>query len=278
MPDNSAAVGEQPEVALGLVPGATEPAPSTEAATQPEAAPVEGQPPPEDWRAAHPELAAKFADASKLAAAYAHLERRFHAITQLGYTPEQAADLLAGVSAPPGGEASGEEEGYGLPEEGTVGSAPEVSTDPSAFLDRFAANPVDALQPLIDQRVQVAVSAMIAAQEMWSQAKSRYPDITKHEREMTRVLQAAPGLAQFPDVIDRIYRMVAGGATPEAAIAAAKSEAREAAIRQVTGTIVESGRTGGSPTSAAGKSAAEVVVDEIFGVGSGTSPTLRRLE
>jgi hypothetical protein len=275
MPENSATgTGEQPEVALGLVPGTPEPAPGTAGqATATPAAP-EGEP-PQDWRAAYPELAAKFADPAKMAAAYARLERRFHDITRLGYTPEQAADILAGISPPPE-PGTGETAAPGGEE---AEAAPPERPDPAQFLDAFADDPIAALDeyltPMIDRRVEILVGTRMLAEKRWADAVARYPDIAKYEREMAKVLEVAPGLAEFPDAIDRIYRMVASGTPPAAAIAQAKEQARAEGIAQVTGTFMESGRGGSSPP-VAGKPAAERVADEILGAGGG-QPALQRL-
>lgn len=281
MPENSAQTAEQPHVALGLVPEASEPASTTAGGAgateapggeQPAAAAPVGEPWSEEIRAAYPEIVAKFRDPSKMAEGYANLEQYFHAFKQHGLSPEQVVAMLEDRASGAGGEGTLEDEGR----EAAGAERGAIPDDPSAFLDRFAEDPKGTVYSIAEQAATSAVSAMVTAQGMWAEAVGRFPDLPKHEKAMTEVLRAAPGLVQFPDVIDRIYRMVAGGTPPGKAIEQAKAEARAEAISQVTGTTVESGRTGAVP-GASGARGAKVVEEILSGGSPNVIPGLTKL-
>ena len=280
MPENSAQTAEQPHAALGLVPEAPEPASTTPGAgvtaapdgKQPAAAAPAGEPWSEELKAAYPEIVAKFRDPRGALEGYANLERYFHAFQQYGVSPEQVVAMLEDRAA------GAEGEGVAVGEGGEPAGAERDATpdDPSAFLDRFAEDPQGTIHSIAERAATSAISAMVTAQGMWAEAVARYPDLPKHEKAMTEVLRTAPGLVQFPDVIDRIYRMVAGGVPPGQAIEKAKADARAEAISQVTGTTVESGRTGAVP-GAGGSGGAKVVEEILTGGSPNVIPGLTKL-
>lgn len=226
----------------------------------------------EEFKAKFPNLAQKFASPDALAESYGNLERYFTAFTQAGLTPEQAlvrlAQLRSGTDAG-NGEGTGEETGAG--EEG------EIPSDPEAFLDFMAENPRNAIESVSrNVAVQVMV-AMNAARSMWDEAIKKHPDMPQFEQKMQEILSVAPELVRLPDVVERIYFMVKGGASTAEAVTQARTEARAETLAQVRGTIVESGRGGASPP-VAGAGRRGVVEEILFaGQGGGTPPVMRRI-
>lgn len=275
----TAVVIEQPNagaVAVGLEP-AGGPAQPVEADAAPGAATSAAEQPevwPEEFRAKFPQLAEKFRSPEALAESYGNLERYFTVFTQAGLTPEQAMFRLAQIRAGTDvGEGEYGAEGAGAPAEDGSG----IPSDPEEFLDFMAANPREAIESVSRNMAVNVMVAMNAARSLWDEGIKKYPDMPQYEKQMQEILAVAPELVRLPNVVERIYHMVRGGASTEAAVNQARTDARNATLAQVRGTIVESGRGGASPpVLGAGRRG---VVEEILfaGQGAGSAPILRRI-
>ncbi len=285
MPENPPATqpGEQPQadaaaVAMGLVPAQPGPAAAPPAPAEPAAAPAApaapavpaaGEPWSEEFKAQYPELAAKFPTPAHMATSYSNLERVFHAFNQIGLTPEEAVQRL--IAGGEGGELPIGGEGQ---EEAVPSEAP---SDPEQFLDYMAEDPRRAIETVARDIAVNVVTAFTTAERMWNDAVTKHSDMPQYEPQMREILHAAPDLVKLPNVVERIYFMVKGGASPAAAVADARAQARAETLAQVRGSFVESGRGGASPLPAG--SPKQTIVEDIFfaGQSGGAPPVLRRV-